>query len=129
EFTPATKTQKLLLGKNTITGMASQLESSQKKTAGSFASLGLDKDVATGSSLIAAPFAIAALTALDLSPLGNTEKKVASQIAKSRNADEIFSLAKPLFKGAADDEVRLIATELKDITDPKAVSDFILKKT
>jgi len=129
KFTPSTPTQKFLLGSEPIQGIQKTTGEAQKTTAGILSSLGLNPDVASGASLIGAPILMAGTTALDLIPFGGEAKTAIKNIAKSKSAEEIFTLAKPLLGELADAEKKQIAEELVNITDPKKVADFILQKT
>lgn len=127
-FTPTTKLEKVIFGDEPIVGIFDRTENAKKEIQKVFDKLGINKNVSEGSSLALAPLMIGGLTGLDLSPLGG-EKKVAEKIAATSKIDDIVKLVKPLFKEKTDDEIRLIAEPLKNISKAADVKKYLQAET
>ncbi len=128
EFTPTTRFEKMVFGEEPIKGIFEKEQDAQLAIEDYLNKTGLDKNFNKGQAMALAPLFVAGSIGLDLSPLGG-EKNTAKLIAKSKDAEEITRLLRPMFNGKTDDELRLIATELRDVTKPEAVKDVIMRES
>lgn len=125
-YEPKTKFEKVVFGKEPIKGVFTKLDSAQKYVQTALEKAGIDPDSARGQSFAIAPLFIAGSIGLDLTPFGG-EKNTATLVAKSKSADEIFNLIKPLLKSHADDEIVDIARQLTTVNRPEAVKNALLR--
>jgi len=128
QYTPQTKIEKMLLGDEPIKGIFKRTEEAREYIQPTLTKF-LGEDRSTGASLALAPLFVAGMTVLDLTPFGG-KKNTAKIIAKSKNIDEIISLAKPILKKAkkTTDDILRIAKQLLKETNPQKVKDILLKE-
>lgn len=128
-YTPETKFEQAVLGKEPIVGIGERVVQSQQKIQ---KFLG-DTSTAAGASLALAPFFIGGLTALDLTPVGGSAKNATKLIAQTTDKNIIAGLLRKM--GATEDLVEPYAAKLAGITSEKEVEaglkqlDNVLKTT
>jgi len=125
-YEPKTKFEKIVFGKEPIKGVFTKLDTAQKYVQTALEKAGIDPDSARGQSFALAPLFIAGSIGLDLSPFGGG-KNTATLVARSKNADEIFDLIKPMLKSHTDDEIVDIARQLTTVNRPEAVKNALLR--
>jgi len=124
KFEPTTKLEKIIFGKEPITGMFTRTDEAEGSINQALNKAGINPDVAKGIALATAPLFVGLMTALDLTPIGG-EKNAAKKIASSKNVDEIADLIRPIFKGASESKIKSIAEPLVEIGTAKGVKEYL----
>ena len=128
-YIPKTKIEKAIFGEEPIKGIGERTVEAQKKGQ----QLLGGSSTATGASLALAPLFVGALTALDLTPVGGTEKNAAKIIAKTTDKNIITGLLRKI--GVTEDLIESYASKFVKTTSEKEVEtglkqlDNILKTT
>jgi len=122
KYQPTGKLERMLLGDESISGVFGDVETSQKNIEAVINKF-TDKQAAKGMALALAPIFVGGLKALDLTPVGGSEKKAAKIIADS--TDEIFINGLLKKMGVADDLIEKAAKKLAVISDEKEVTRIV----
>ena len=123
-YQPQGKLQQAILGKEPIKGIFKETADTQKIIEDYLQSKGMTSGVEKGVGLALAPLFIGGMKAMDLSPFGGNKKAI-EKIAISKDAGIIFKELKTLFKGTADDALRVLSDKLVSITDKNVVSEIL----
>ena len=126
-YTPKSKVTKAVFGEEPVKGLFKEQSDTQNALGKTGEKLGLSKGTSALLAGVTAPLLVGGLKAMDLTPFGTGKKatsKVIKEVTLSKNADEIFGIIKPLFKGA-DDDIKLISKELVKTTDKNIIADLL----
>lgn len=130
EATPEGFAQEFILGDEPIRGFAPGIEEATSLSEALLKRLGVQEDVATGSSLVLGPMALGVIASLDLTPFAGFGKAVgpaSKAIAKLDDLGEISKTIRKSFKGTTPKQADDLATALINVTDPNEV-ELIIRK-
>jgi len=119
KFTPKTKLEKMLFGEEPIKGIFNEEQTAEKKSNEILTRLGFDKNTSMGMSLALAPLFVGGLKAVDLTPVGGTEKSAIKTLAKTTDESIVKTLLSKM--GVADEIISKFSGTITKTTDEKVV--------
>lgn len=122
-FTPTTNFQKMVLGDEPIKGVFKNVSEAQKTSEKVLQKAGVEKNVSTGASMALAPLLVGGMKALDLTPVGGTEKALVKTLAKETNEKIVANTLKKI--GVADNVAASYAGKIAKETDENKISAIV----